>query len=203
MYNDYNIMTRYLDCDEKFSFEENDDWSYADDEDNERRCSRKDDERKDRGRKGGNEKGKAKRPPLKPHERPIVTDKEVLATGNVFASGPVYQISRVSQTGTSQAQTTQNRLSQCRCSQYGTSQSTSSQSSTASTMMSNAGTNAYSQTSSGNIDAVSSNSQYSQNCCCCARSAYQQGLREGFRRGCCSCRRQNNCQCGCQNSFWF
>ena len=33
MYNNYNITTKYLDCDESFSFEQNNDWEYAEEDD--------------------------------------------------------------------------------------------------------------------------------------------------------------------------
>ena len=115
------------------------------------------------------------------------TDKEVLATGNVLATGSVYQLSGNRGMAASQAST--NTASMYNASDewmgsYTSSSTTSSQS--ANQEYSNQG---------------SSNCQWGQNCCCCARRAYQQGLREGYRRGWCACR-QNCCKCcGRNNTF--
>lgn len=199
MYNNYNITTKYLDCDESFSFEQNNDWEYAEEDDDERKydakeARHKDSDRKERCKKQRDkkedekERGRGKKPPLKPHERPIMTDKEVLATGNVLATGSVYQLSGNRGMAASQAST--NTASMYNASDewmgsYTSSSTTSSQS--ANQEYSNQG---------------SSNCQWGQNCCCCARRAYQQGLREGYRRGWCACRRQNCCKCcGSNNTF--
>ena len=193
MYNNYNITTKYLDCDESFSFEQNNDWEYAEEDDDERKydakeARHKDSDRKERCKKQRDkkedekERGRGKKPPLKPHERPIMTDKEVLATGSV------YQLSGNRGMAASQAST--NTASMYNASDewmgsYTSSSTTSSQS--ANQEYSNQG---------------SSNCQWGQNCCCCARHAYQQGLREGYRRGWCACRRQNCCKCcGRNNTF--
>ena len=90
-----------------------------------------------------------------------MTDKEVLATGSV------YQLSGNRGMAASQAST--NTASMYNASDewmgsYTSSSTTSSQS--ANQEYSNQG---------------SSNCQWGQNCCCCARRAYQQGLREGYR----------------------
>ena len=117
-----------------------------------------------------------------------MTDKEVLATGNVLATGSVYQLSGNRGMAASQAST--NTASMYNASDewmgsYTSSSTTSSQS--ANQEYSNQG---------------ASNCQWGQNCCCCARRAYQQGLREGYRRGWCACRRQNCCKCcGRNNTF--
>ena len=193
MYNNYNITTKYLDCDESFSFEQNNDWEYAEEDDDERKydakeARHKDSDRKERCKKQRDkkedekERGRGKKPPLKPHERPIMTDKEVLATGSV------YQLSGNRGMAASQAST--NTASMYNASDewmgsYTSSSTTSSQS--ANQEYSNQG---------------ASNCQWGQNCCCCARHAYQQGLREGYRRGWCACRRQNCCKCcGRNNTF--
>ena len=193
MYNNYNITTKYLDCDESFSFEQNNDWEYAEEDDDERKydakeARHKDSDRKERCKKQRDkkedekERGRGKKPPLKPHERPIMTDKEVLATGSV------YQLSGNRGMAASQAST--NTASMYNASDewmgsYTSSSTTSSQS--ANQEYSNQG---------------SSDCQWGQNCCCCARRAYQQGLREGYRRGWCACRRQNCCKCcGRNNTF--
>ena len=193
MYNNYNITTKYLDCDESFSFEQNNDWEYAEEDDDERKydakeARHKDSDRKERCKKQRDkkedekERGRGKKPPLKPHERPIMTDKEVLATGSV------YQLSGNRGMAASQAST--NTASMYNASDewmgsYTSSSTTSSQS--ANQEYSNQG---------------ASNCQWGQNCCCCARRAYQQGLREGYRRGWCACRRQNCCKCcGRNNTF--
>ena len=116
MYNNYNITTKYLDCDESFSFEQNNVWEYAEEDDDERKydakeARHKDSDRKERCKKQRDkkedekERGRGKKPPLKPHERPIMTDKEVLATGNVLATGSVYQLSGNRGMAASQAST--------------------------------------------------------------------------------------------------
>lgn len=227
MYNNYNITTRYLDCDESFSFEQNNNWEYDQEEDYERNYDNKEDRHKDsdrkegckkhrdkkedekergRGKKEDREKERDKKPPLKPHERPMVTDKEVLATGNVFATGSVYQLYGNQGTTTSPYSTDTEFMSNYSNELMGN---------YAADTMNNytSDTDTYSTTScgysnQGYSNQGSSNCQCRQNCCWRTRCAFQQGLREGFRRGCCACRRQNRCRCCCRNNtfgngFWF
>ena len=255
MYNNYNITTRYLDCDESFSFEQNNDWEYDQEEDYERNYDAKEDRHKDSDRKEGckkhrdkkegkkedREKERDKKPPLKPHERPMVTDKEVLATGNVFATGSVYQLYGNQGTTASPYSTDTEFMSNYSNELMGnyaadTMNNYTSDTDTYSTTScgysnqgystqeySNQGYSTQEYSNQGYSNQGYSNQEYSnqgysnqgysncqcrQNCCWRTRCAFQQGLREGFRRGCCACRRQNRCRCCCRNNtfgngFWF